>query len=245
MKLGTRGETLIKDFEGLRLAAYQDQAGVWTIGWGHTGPDARRGNRITPERAQELFDQDNDSAEQVVNRLSALRAEPLNQRQFDALVSFEFNTGALSNRKNRVTRYVIEGRDDLVDDEMLRWVHVTDARTKAKVVSNGLKRRRHAEATLWTEGASPFVTFDERDLQAQIDATSVPSAPPAPVAQAAASPAVQGSAIASVSAVLSTATEQIEPLAQFSDTLRLVFVILALAGVGLAVWGAMRPKAAA
>lgn len=242
MKLGARGEQLIKEFEGLRLGAYLDQAGIWTIGWGHTGPDARKGNRISQQRAQELFDMDNDNAENTVRRLNQQRVEPLTQLQFDALVSFEFNTGALSNRRNRVTQRVIEGRDDLVDDEMLRWVYVTDPKTKAKTVSNGLKRRRHAEAALWNEGVAQFAADLEPITNPAGDSTSVPAAPPTPAAEAAASPAVQGSAIATMSAVLATATEQIQPLAGFSDTLRLVFVCLALAGVALAVWGATKGR---
>jgi lysozyme len=244
-RISKQGIALIHEFEGLRLNAYQDQAGIWTIGWGHTGKDARPGNRITRERADELFDIDNDAAEIVVNRLDRLRANPLTQQQFDALVSFEFNTGALSNRNNRVTRNVIEGRDDLVDDEMLRWVHITDPATKKKVVSNGLKRRRMAEAALWVEGCTPVMFDSPEELEATIGATPMPEPPATPVVQATTSPAVQGSAIATASTVLATATESIEPLARYSETLRILFVILALAGVALAVWGATRQRSAA
>jgi lysozyme len=232
MKLSARGTAFIDEFEGNRLRAYRDEAGVWTIGRGHIGPEAREGNTITEERSLALFDRDNDVAEAAVNRLDAKRAIHLTQAQFDALVSFEFNTGALSNPKNRVTQHVAACRDDLVDDEMLRWDKVTDAATGRKRQSNGLKRRRMAEASLWMEGSAARNAV----------ATTQPAAPAAPAAQAVASPSVQGSAVASVSTVLATATEQIEPLAAYSDTLRIVFVVLALAGVGLAVWGATRSR---
>lgn len=239
-RISRRGISLIHGFEGLRLDAYQDEAGVWTIGWGHTGPEARPGNRISEKRADELFDQDNDSAEAVVNRLDKLRGKgkELSQLQFDALVSFEFNTGALSNRQNTITRYVIDCNDDQVDDQMLRWVHITDPATKKKRQSRGLKRRRMAEAGLWVEGCDTLA----ETMIALDTATPAPLVPATPAAQAASSPGVQGSAVATASAVVATAAEQIEPLAAYSDTIRLVFVILALAGVGLAVWGAMKGR---
>ena len=82
-RLSPRGEKLIKEFEGLRLNAYRDQAGVWTIGWGHIGPDAREGATATMQQAQAWFDKDNDNAEAVVNALDRMRAHPLTQAQFD------------------------------------------------------------------------------------------------------------------------------------------------------------------
>lgn len=244
-KLSARGEQLIKGFEGLRLTAYQDQAGIWTIGWGHTGPEVHAGLTCTAEQAHAWFDRDNDAAESVVNRLDRQREHGLTQAQFDALVSFEFNTGALSNRRNGVTRAVIECRDDVVDDELLRWNKITDPATRKKVVSPGLKRRRLAEADLWASGASTHAPVTLRDLERTFDATSVPVAPPTKAQEVASSPGVQGSTIATVSAVLATATEQIQPLTSYSDTLRIVFVVLALAGVAFAIHGAMRRKGAA
>lgn len=244
-RLSARGEQLIKDFEGLRLNAYRDQAGIWTIGWGHIGPGAHEGAVCTIEQAQAWFDKDNDNAEAVVNRLDRMRAHPLTQPQFDALVSFEFNTGGLSNRKNRITRAVIECRDDDVDDEMLRWVHITEPKTKKKVVSKGLKRRRLAEADMWASGGTVHgvVTFDK--LTQATEATAAPVPPPTPAQAAASSPGVQGSTVATVSAVLATTTEQIQPLTSYSETLRIIFVALALAGVAFAVYGTLKKGRAA
>jgi hypothetical protein len=159
-------------------------------------------------------------------------------------VSFEFNTGALSNRRNGVTKAVIGCYDDRVDEELLRWNKITDPATGRKAVSNGLKRRRLAEADLWASGTA---LPDDAELVEQLadkEATAVPVPPPTPVQQAAASPGVQGSTIATVSAVLATATEQIEPMAGHSDTLRILFLVLALAGVAFAVYGAMQQKGA-
>ncbi len=49
-------KNLVKRFEGLRLTAYQDSVGVWTIGYGHTGPDVHPGMTITEEQADELLE---------------------------------------------------------------------------------------------------------------------------------------------------------------------------------------------
>src|ERR1700728_4930363 len=84
------GLALTQEFEGLRLTAYQDSVGVWTIGYGHTGTDVHRGLSVTQERATELLTQDVSSAVAHVNRLVTIE---LTQNQFDALVDFVFNAG--------------------------------------------------------------------------------------------------------------------------------------------------------
>ena len=75
------GLALTKGFEGLRLAAYQDVAGVWTVGYGHTGPDVRAGWTITEAQAETLLLSDLADAIACVNR--AVTVE-ISQRQFDA-----------------------------------------------------------------------------------------------------------------------------------------------------------------
>ncbi len=83
------GLQLIKDVEGLRLQAYQDTGGVWTIGVGHTGPEVVKGKVITEAEADRLLLQDVREAEEIVARLFPVTTQP----QFDALVSFTFNLG--------------------------------------------------------------------------------------------------------------------------------------------------------
>ena len=81
---------LIKQFEGFRAKAYLCPAGILTIGYGHTGVDVLPGMRISESQADELLRKD-------VARFSAMVAKSLttnvSQGQFDALVSFCFNTG--------------------------------------------------------------------------------------------------------------------------------------------------------
>ncbi len=83
----------------LRLAAYRDVAGVWTIGYGstryHDGKQVKPGDILTGEvQADALFQNTLGQYEDAVNQLSKA---PLTQNQFDALVSFTYNegTGAL------------------------------------------------------------------------------------------------------------------------------------------------------
>lgn len=90
MKTSQTGIDLIKRFEGLELEAYRDIAGVWTIGYGHTGDRAVEGAHITQADAEMLLRSDLTPREQVVSHF--VKAE-LNQHMFDALVSLVYNIG--------------------------------------------------------------------------------------------------------------------------------------------------------
>lgn len=85
-----RGRSLIEAHESLRLDSYQDSKGVWTIGYGST-EGVHAGMTITQQQADERFAADLHTAETSVNCQVAV---PLNQNQFDALVSLVFNIGA-------------------------------------------------------------------------------------------------------------------------------------------------------
>src|ERR1700730_5054272 len=100
MKLSEHGLLVIKNFEGLRLEAYRDIAGVWTIGYGstryHDGKTVRPGDKLASEgQADALFRNTLGQYEDAVNQHVKV---PVNQNQFDALVSFTYNegTGALA-----------------------------------------------------------------------------------------------------------------------------------------------------
>ena len=80
----------IEQFEGLRLASYQDSIGVWTIGYGHT-EGVSAGMTCTSEQADAWMAEDLRVAELAVD--ISVRV-PLNQNQYDALVSFTFNVGS-------------------------------------------------------------------------------------------------------------------------------------------------------
>lgn len=139
-------------WEQLRLRAYQDAVGKWTIGWGHLilpGEENLLRGEITRERANQLFEQ--DLAEKVAGVDRALPGVDLQAHQRGTLVAFTFNsgTGALGPTMG-LGRALREGRFQDVPEEMKRWVYGTH--NGAKVRLAGLIERREAEARLW-EGA--------------------------------------------------------------------------------------------
>lgn len=120
----------IKGFEGFRAEAYKCPAGVWTIGYGHTG-GVKKGQRVSPARAEELLRQDLRSAEESVSRLGVART----QGQYDALVDITFNCGDMS--KSTLVRKIREGAGkDEITKEFMRWVH-----SDGKVLPGLMKRR--------------------------------------------------------------------------------------------------------
>lgn len=131
---------LVRRSEGLRLTAYPDSGGVWTVGHGHTGPDVHEGVTITPETAERLFQKDMTAAARSVARLVAV---PLNPNQLGALASFVFNLGAAAFRKSTLRRLVNAGDFDAASDEFLKWVYC------AGRVLPGLLTRRAAERALF------------------------------------------------------------------------------------------------
>lgn len=125
----------LKELEGLRLDAYRDAAGVWTIGYGHTA-GVREGDRITKWYAEDLLRQDVAEVEQQVKALHVARTKG----QLDALVSFAFNLGIGALRRSTLLQVIRRGgtvRE--VKREFRRWVYA-DGR-----VLKGLVKRREWE----------------------------------------------------------------------------------------------------
>lgn len=139
MRIGINGLNLIKEFEGLRLQAYQCSANVWTIGYGHTA-DVGENDVITEEEALHFLHQDLAESERAVNQYVHV---PLTQNQFDALVSFVFNLGAGNFRNSTLLKKLNAGDDDGAAQEFGRWIHVG-----GKALP-GLVRRREAERALF------------------------------------------------------------------------------------------------
>jgi lysozyme len=134
------GLALTKSFEGLRLTAYQDCAGVWTIGYGHTGPGVHEGQTITEFEAEALLRTDLAAAVACVNRAVT---EAITQPQFDALVDFCFNAGRGSFLGSTLLRLINAGDPSAAVAQFGLWVHAGGA------VVAGLVRRRKAEADLF------------------------------------------------------------------------------------------------
>lgn len=143
MKTSQAGVDLIKSFEGLRLNAYLDAVGIPTIGYGHTGLDVILGKKINPQQAEILLKKDLARFESAVEEFVKI---PLNQSQFDALVSFAFNIGPTAFRDSTLLKRLNAGENpcNVAKEELPRWNKGDGGR-----VLNGLSRRRSAEAELF------------------------------------------------------------------------------------------------
>ena len=140
MRLSDAGRAAIVEREGMRLTAYTCPAGKLTIGIGHTGPDVKKGLRITEARAYELLAQDIAPVENLLNGLGVT----FTQGQFDPLLSFILNIGITNFKKSTMLMHIRAGAPaERIAEEFLRWVFIT--RDGMKVQSNGLTARRRAE----------------------------------------------------------------------------------------------------
>jgi len=143
-KYSDAGVALTKSFEGLRLKAYKDCAGVLTIGYGHTGTDAVEGMTIDEAQADTLLRNDLQSAVDCVNR--AVTAK-ITQNQFDALVDFCFNVGCGALLNSTLLRKVNAADFTDAAAQFGLWVHAG-----GEVVA-GLVRRRKLEAGMFLEAS--------------------------------------------------------------------------------------------
>ena len=136
------GIALTKRYEGLRLKAYQDSGGVWTIGYGHTGNDVHPEKEVTQLEAESLLRADLGSALDCVNE--AVKA-PLQQNQFDALVDFCFNVGSGNFVRSTLLLKVNEKDFEMATEQFGIWINVNGQ------PSRGLQteRERSAESAMF------------------------------------------------------------------------------------------------
>jgi len=142
MRTSERGLRLIKQHEGLRLNAYLDPVGVWTIGYGHT--PAKRGQVITLEQANRLLIEDAATAERAVLRHVKV---PLTQGQFDALVSFVFNLGEGRLKESTLLKKLNAGDYAGAASQFERWVYGKVSGLNVRLP--GLIKRRNDERRLF------------------------------------------------------------------------------------------------
>jgi lysozyme len=142
MITGEKGLAIIKKWEGLRLDAYLCPSKIPTIGWGHTGPEVILGMKIDLAQAETYLKQDVVSAEDTVNGHVKV---PLNQNQFDALVSFVFNEGSGNFIHSTLLKLLNVKLYDCAADQFPRWIYGADGPLE------GLKKRRKEERELFLE----------------------------------------------------------------------------------------------
>jgi lysozyme len=132
---------LVKRFEGCRLSAYSDPGGIPTIGYGHT-LNVQLGMSIMQDQADEFL---RDDLERAADRVESCLTIVPNQNQFDALVSFEFNTGAL--KESTLARRWNQGNVLGAANQFECW---TMGRVNGKMQTlPGLVLRRAAEKALF------------------------------------------------------------------------------------------------
>jgi GH24 family phage-related lysozyme (muramidase) len=147
-QVSTRGLALIRSFEGCKLKAYKDAAGIWTIGYGTTriaGKPVKPSLTISQAEAEILLQH------QVAEHWNAaekhiLYANELSQEQIDALASFVYNVGVTAFKESTLLKLLNRGQDEHVSYEFLRW-----NKAGGKVL-RGLTRRREAERQLFLSG---------------------------------------------------------------------------------------------
>jgi lysozyme len=143
-KTNDLGVALIKKFEGLKLDAYQDVAGIWTIGYGHIR-GVTPGMHISSEEAEQTLQDDLGGTEAAVD--DATKSGATTDNQFSAMVAFAFNVGTANFRQSTLLKDHLAGKYPAAGDAFLLW-------NKARVNGvlqpvTGLTNRRTAERELY------------------------------------------------------------------------------------------------
>ena len=170
--LSSSGLEHIKLFEAFRAKPYDDLrpsvtigrgvriVGTLTIGYGHTGAEARIGNEISQEAATRLL---LDELKAFEDDLQSLVKVPLAQSEYDALVGFIYNVGGVNLRRSTLLRKLNAGDYDGAAAEFGRWVHSKGRRLK------GLETRREAERALFL-GITRHAVMSITDMAAEGEA---------------------------------------------------------------------------
>lgn len=158
MNVSEKGTEFIAAYEGFVDHAYKpvEAEEHWTIGYGHYGPDVKPGQKITKAAALKLLKSDLNKFDDGVEKLVKTH---LNQSQFDALVSFAYNTG-LGGLGGSTLLKKVNARDFTgASQEFGKWIN------GASGPLEGLRRRRRDEAKMFMSGDSRFVGYTESEIR--------------------------------------------------------------------------------
>ena len=139
LSAGAAAIALITTYEGLRLEAYKDPVGVWTICYGST-KNVQLGQVATLQECKNRLGAD---AEEAANAVRKYVQHPITQEQFDALVDFTFNLGAGNLKNSTLLRKLNAGDCYGAAEEFRKWVYAGGQ------VLPGLQKRREAEYELF------------------------------------------------------------------------------------------------
>ncbi len=139
MNVSQAGRDFIKEHEGVRLNAYQDSVGIWTIGVGHI-LGVYEGQQITTMEADRLLEADLETVDKC---LANCLKVPVTQNQWDALGSFVFNLGCKSLRDSTLLSLLNDGDDTGAAAQFECWCYAAHKKLP------GLIARREAEKELF------------------------------------------------------------------------------------------------
>lgn len=153
MVISQVGINLIKKWEGVRLTAYPDVVGVWTIGYGHT-KGVYAGMNITQTQAEAFLKED------IISHVAYLKKVVkvvLTQNQFDALASFHFNLGAyVLQNDTTLLEYINNSKWQQVGNQMKKYVYAGGQEVQ------GLKNRRNDEVELFMANERSAIVSEAR-----------------------------------------------------------------------------------
>lgn len=227
--ISKNGVDLVKKFEGLhkvgkdgKIRAYRCPAGRWTCGFGST--KGVRSNTVwTRAEAEERLMLDLKEHESVVKQSVTV---PLTQGQYDALVSFVYNLGGGNFRSSTLLKLLNQGKYDEVPEQFMRW---NKARVDGKLTPlKGLTRRRAAEAAIFAADAKLPSETGGPVMPQKVEASAQK-----PLAK---SKTMAGAGIAGAATALGEITPQIEALVPYSESMKTIFLLCAIGGIGLAAY---------
>jgi len=186
MKMTQSGVELLIQLEGIKLSVYKDVAGYPTLGVGHLLTQSERSSgKITLKLAQGVSVIDFRKGIRRAEAILILQKDlvrfvacvnkavntPLNQHQFNALVSFAFNIGCTAFKNSTLLKKLNQGQHDAVPAQFKRWVRAGGKKVK------GLVNRRNAEIKLWRSSVPAVLTAVEFSPEKTItlDQTPIPT----------------------------------------------------------------------
>ncbi|WOE32197.1 MULTISPECIES: lysozyme [unclassified Acinetobacter] len=142
--ISEKGYSIIRESEGLRLKAYKDTGGVWTIGFGTikypNGTSVKSGDTCTEAQANEWLKNDCKWVDSCLDQNIKVK---INQNQFDALASFVYNVGETAFIKSTMLTLINQNNLAAAAHQFDRWIFDNGKRIQ------GLVNRRAKEKELF------------------------------------------------------------------------------------------------
>jgi GH24 family phage-related lysozyme (muramidase) len=218
----------VRAHEGCSLRAYQDSGGVWTVGYGHVGPEIHKGLIVPQAAADQYLNEDLGIA---AKRLNGVVDEAvilsLTDNQYAALISFVFNLGA--DPSWTIWKRLNARKYDQVPGEMSRFVNAGGKKVQ------GLVNRRAAEVQLWSNGEPG--TDNEVLSSAQTRNCPTPPVPGSSGSLVGRCVAYGTGAVASIGVAAQQVSSAVQPYADKSPIVAKVVSVMALLGAGAVVVG--------